>query len=425
MAQFNFNSMRTNHTASELLQTDILRAERSILYTLICGFLLGVTGIVGFSLQLGVLGKTLLFILLLMGCASFISGFFVGILFGIPKRSNNATDDNALNNGLVEIADWLTKIIVGLGLINLKQIPGYLMSIAKYVQKEANAEGTALSVLTVCLIIYFSITGLYIGYNYMRLGLPGRYKRPDNMVEKLQRAQEELVFVRRKVIEVAQANEMLSEKIKAYREETKNQPATAPVNVPAPAPIYEPKIEPASEPVVEHENWSGNEVKNEIKQAPLVSTVPENSIKEKVPVAAISDDAYIGTMKEQAEETFKKGLAINQAINDPQKGMWGGKNEDNKRILDATVIHKSLGLYRIMLTVKSADPVNAPLQDDDVVLFALHDTCKPPYRLVHVQNGTAHLELYSFKIFTVGAFVDKGKTQLEIDLANLPGASND
>src|SRR3954452_24074825 len=77
--------------------------------------------------------------------ASFIVGASVGFLFSIPRivqrngnNPGNANDgDDAsqyqqhVNTNLTEISDWLTKIIVGLGLVNLGKLGPYLHTIAE------------------------------------------------------------------------------------------------------------------------------------------------------------------------------------------------------------------------------------------------------------------------------------------------------
>ena len=84
-------------------------------------------------------------------------GILVGFLFGIPRvlqhsgraapaaqggqgqgqaaaadASNDRDRDyeQRVNTNLEEISDWLTKIIVGLGLVQLKEVPSYIVSLA-------------------------------------------------------------------------------------------------------------------------------------------------------------------------------------------------------------------------------------------------------------------------------------------------------
>src|SRR6185312_11609392 len=67
------------------------------------------------------------------------AGGFVGFLFGISKTEQTDTSANAsdgyrqrINTNLEQISDWFTKIIVGIGLINLKEIGPHIKSIAHF-----------------------------------------------------------------------------------------------------------------------------------------------------------------------------------------------------------------------------------------------------------------------------------------------------
>jgi hypothetical protein len=78
----------------------------------------------------------------------------------------------------------------------------------------------------------------------------------------------------------------------------------------------------------------------------------------------------------------------------------------------------------VELEITSTDDGD-PLVEDQPVLFALHDTFgSPPFRLVMVKEGIATLKLFSYGSFTVGAFTDWGKTELELDLATLEDVSD-
>lgn len=114
--------------------------------------------------------------------ACLISGAAVGFLFGIPKilqgsktaGTDKATPDYQLqvNTNLTEISDWLTKIIVGLGLVKLTKIPPYINSLAV-----AMADGIVDSDRGVAMafaygtICFFSILGFLFGYLLTRLYL--------------------------------------------------------------------------------------------------------------------------------------------------------------------------------------------------------------------------------------------------------------
>lgn len=118
---------------------------RNSLEYLICGLITGFVGIVLFAVQVYPDWKK---VLLAIGVASMIAssalaaGVFVGFLFGLPRTLQpgfflNSSEDKQsksnhgyrVNANLEEISDWLTKILVGIG---LTQIPGILTAFENY-----------------------------------------------------------------------------------------------------------------------------------------------------------------------------------------------------------------------------------------------------------------------------------------------------
>lgn len=68
--------------------------------------------------------------LILLQFAAFFSGSFLGFLFGFPSHNNNQFQEKYhRNSSLKEITSWLTKIIVGVTLIEFKDIYTYLKKI--------------------------------------------------------------------------------------------------------------------------------------------------------------------------------------------------------------------------------------------------------------------------------------------------------
>jgi hypothetical protein len=363
----------------------VKEAEHSIKVTLIVGFIIGAVGLIGYPATLSGIGVRIIFIGLLLSIATFVSGFFIGTLFGMPKRNNEGDGDYSLNNSLVEISDWLTKIIVGLGLVNLKEIPVYLMSIGDFVSSSSGLKGVSIEIFTVTLVIYFGILGLYSGYNYMRLVLSEKYKKADdNMLKK------ELETAKEEVVQKNKEADLLKEHVIQKDEQTKallslvNQPDFP--------------IENLKSTFVDFDDTaSGN---GEIGSA----------------------NAMIDTMLATAKLKLENGRQTHK--DDPQKGQWNGKATNNNRQLTATISEISNWLFKIQTKVCSTDPDKYPLKDGEIVLFALHDTYgDPPFRIVKAEDGCASLELISYGSFTIGAYADMGKTELELDLAELPGVS--
>ncbi len=131
---------------------------------------------------------------LLVACAFFSVGVLLGFLFAIPKSLSQSSPHKAdqatglpppptsatgaifgVNSNLEEISDWLTKIIVGLGLVNLKMIPGLLGRLAHYFSFPY-PPGTSESP-TLATILFFSVDGFFLGYLMTRLYLQLAFTR--------------------------------------------------------------------------------------------------------------------------------------------------------------------------------------------------------------------------------------------------------
>lgn len=104
--------------------------------------------------------------------ASFL-GAAIGLIFAVPRaRAEYAAESSeryAPNSNLEQISDWLTKILVGAGLVELKSLPGGLAAIGAFLGKDlavANPTAFALSA-----IVYGTGAGFGIGYLWTRLKL--------------------------------------------------------------------------------------------------------------------------------------------------------------------------------------------------------------------------------------------------------------
>lgn len=75
-----------------------------------------------------------------------------------------------VNTIIEQISDWLTKIIVGVGLINLMTIQDYLNRLVLSLSKGLGVGyGLGAPSFSLALIIYFTIVGFIAGYLLTRL----------------------------------------------------------------------------------------------------------------------------------------------------------------------------------------------------------------------------------------------------------------
>jgi hypothetical protein len=131
---------------------------------------------------------------MLVACAALLSGFLLGFIFAIPRKrgaeeKGGTTDSKGVdapgfriqraafdhNFNLVEISDWLTKIIVGVGLVELHSIPEKLGLLSYYLApgllpapcvggdpcSEPLIAGQAAGL---AILIFFSSLGFLVGF---------------------------------------------------------------------------------------------------------------------------------------------------------------------------------------------------------------------------------------------------------------------
>jgi len=382
-----------NETELENEKNTVKEAETSVLLALYMGLFLGMIPVIGFPIIIPEMGGKILFIGVTLGIAAFISSFFVGSLFGMPKRNNQKGINNSFNNSLVEISDWLSKIIVGLVLINLKEIPFYIFALVEYIRVASKYDSQLLNVYTIGIIIYFGFLGLFIGYNYMRLVLSNKYKYAyDNLVRR------ELELLKEKILEIREENHQKDNKIIHFQSLVQEKEQ-----------LTKTLIDKLNEPLMSNAN-----VQTVIKKLITADEAKKNNQNQVL---------HLDKMIDEAKLKLHKGLITHN--DDPQKGQWKSNAINNERELKATVIEEAKGFYKVKLQVVSINPKDNPLKNGDLILFALHNTFgDSPFKLVKIDKQSAELNFYCYGSFTIGAFADNGSTELELDLTELPNVSS-
>ena len=129
--------------------------------------------------------------LLAGGCL--LSGGLVGFLFGIPRSLQgrpakqadksppltggaSGLDDDpgrpmyGANTNLEEVSDWLTKILVGVGLTQLGNLPGRAVAFGQFFAGQLGG-GDLGARVAVAILLYFGASGFLFGYLWTRLFL--------------------------------------------------------------------------------------------------------------------------------------------------------------------------------------------------------------------------------------------------------------
>jgi hypothetical protein len=131
-----------------------------------------------------------------LGCLAV--GALAGFVFGIPRVQQDVPVDQPgsgaaqapvtpitrrkykllANTNLEQISDWLTKIIVGVGLVEAKQIPGYLGRLARFIGPAIGSTADG-SVLALAITTHFAVWGFICAYLMTRVYLTGTFFRAE------------------------------------------------------------------------------------------------------------------------------------------------------------------------------------------------------------------------------------------------------
>ncbi len=116
-----------------------------------------------------------------MASAAGASGALLGFLFGVPRAlQGDEGKAGPVNTNLEQISDWLTKIIVGVSLTQLAEIPGFLLKVATELAPLVDKLPSKIPV-AVSILVIFSVLGFFAGYLLTRLFLTGAMARADRL----------------------------------------------------------------------------------------------------------------------------------------------------------------------------------------------------------------------------------------------------
>jgi len=135
---------------------------------------------------------------LMIAFASLLSGGLLGFLFGIPRTLQQDKVEGALQNeqgeniskdkrqrpsyqtntNLEQISDWLTKILVGVGLTQISALPEVLQNYADFTAVGLGNFPSS-EIFSLALLVYFLICGFLISYLLTRLTLLGAFVQAD------------------------------------------------------------------------------------------------------------------------------------------------------------------------------------------------------------------------------------------------------
>jgi hypothetical protein len=174
------------------LQFDLAVTRRILLW----GVIIGLVTLLGLWWQ-GILrnGYTVFF----WALACFVVGALLGFLFGIPRVLQKDTGPDGahskdpgnnlpsranyqliVNTNLDDVSDWLTKIVVGVGLVELRKIPDLLFRLASMIAGELGANQVPF---IIPVLIYFTTVGFLSGYLTTRMFVQRAFRIADLYAE--------------------------------------------------------------------------------------------------------------------------------------------------------------------------------------------------------------------------------------------------
>lgn len=149
---------------------------------------------------------------LLWAAAAAATGFIVGFIFGFPRTiaqpllpNTSATNPAApvarasadaaqsartsrlyVNTNLEQVSDWITKTIVAIGLVQLRELPRRFGQLAAYAGMALGKPYTGASAneTAAALIGYFLVLGFLAGYLLTRMFFQAAFSRGDEVLER-------------------------------------------------------------------------------------------------------------------------------------------------------------------------------------------------------------------------------------------------
>ena len=149
---------------------------RVVIGALLICFFVGLTIIIFFGLGsvTGPAGYSVAGVGLLLAGGVFFLGGLLGFLFAIPHTTTvvvgagkNDYPQYNPNTNLEQISDWLTKILVGVGLTELLTVPDLLKDFAVKIGPSLGGNSSG-GVFAVAILMFFSIDGFLVGYLWTR-----------------------------------------------------------------------------------------------------------------------------------------------------------------------------------------------------------------------------------------------------------------
>ena len=364
--------------------------------------------------------------------AAMLSGATLGFLFGIPRSLAVAAPAAgngqptvapgggfAHNTNLEQISDWLTKIVVGIGLVEAQRISSEFQALSRQVAIAwgLGADGAPSAGFVLLASLLFGFIGFYIWtrtafvyyleYNETAVAAE---RRERELAERRAADAEEVAQQAKQDAEAAERNADLERERKAQAEQAAREADEQ-------ARQAREQAEQASSEAQEMSRaasflQSGTVAPLQVGAQRARSVWPTRE----------SWTRLIGDYKQYKQDIASgEAAAAQQDVwdSDPNLGRFGGQASADGRELSAQVqpLSETGQTCAVTIRVRSLDPAR-PLRGP--VRIHLHPTFDPAVREALLSDGAAELRIIAAGVFTVGAEADDGATRLELNLADLP-----
>ena len=121
--------------------------------------------------------------------AALVAGALLGFLFGLPRAVDQPGTKARLrtNTNLDQISDWLTKILVGLGLVQLGKVTHGVGHIGQSLAPGLG-NGPGAKPFAVALLVYSAGDGFLLGYIWTRVDLSRRFREAAEDLDPIEKA---------------------------------------------------------------------------------------------------------------------------------------------------------------------------------------------------------------------------------------------
>lgn len=112
----------------------------------------------------------------LWAMACIACGALIGFLFGVPRINPRVEFEGQLvhNQNIEAVSDWLTKILIGVGLVNFSAIGAFVSRLSR--DLAAGIGGPDYTPFATGLIVYFFVVGIIQGYILTRMFLGNEFR---------------------------------------------------------------------------------------------------------------------------------------------------------------------------------------------------------------------------------------------------------